>query len=58
MIAATIKHYKFNLEIKQVAQSTCGCPIPGNIQTQVGWSFEQASVVQGVPARGRRIGTR
>jgi len=36
----------------------CGCPFPGSVQGQVGWGFEQAGVVEGVPAHGRGVGTR
>ena len=43
--------------LEQVAQRSCVCPIPGSVQGQVGWGFEQPSPVEGVPARGRGIGT-
>ena len=36
----------------------CGCPIPGSVQGQVGWGFEQPALVEGVPAHGRGVGTR
>ena len=42
----------------QVAQRGCGCPIPGSVQGQVGWGFEQPGLVEGVPAHGSGVGTR
>jgi len=36
----------------------CGCPLPGSVQGQVGWGFEQPGLVEGVPAHGRGVGTR
>ena len=41
-----------------VAQRSCGCPLPGIAQGQVGWSSEQPGLVEDVPAHGRGIGTR
>ncbi|KAK4808877.1 hypothetical protein QYF61_007992 [Mycteria americana] len=29
-----------------------GCPIPGSVQGQAGWGFEQPGLVEGVPAHG------
>ena len=40
----------------QVAQRSCGCPLPGRVQGQVGRAFGQLGLVEGVPARGRRLG--
>ena len=40
----------------QVAQRGGRCPIPGNIQHQVGRGSEQPDVVEDVPADGRRGG--
>ena len=37
---------------------SCGCPIPGSVQGQVGRGFEQPGLVEGVPAHGRGVGTR
>jgi len=39
-------------------QRSCECPLPGTVQGQVGQSFEQPGVVDGVPAHGRGVGTR
>ena len=39
-------------------QRSCGCPIPGHVQGQDGWVFEQPGLVEGVPAHGRGVGTR
>ena len=44
--------------LAQVAQRSCGCPLSGTVQGQVGWGFEQPGLVEGVPARGRGVGTR
>ena len=35
-----------------------GCPLPGSVQGQVGWSSEHPGLVKDVPARGRGLGTR
>lgn len=32
------------------------CPIPGNIQSQVGWGSDQPAPVEDVPAHGREVG--
>ena len=44
--------------LAQVAQKSCGCPLYGSLQGQVGWDFEQPGLVEGAPARGRGTGTR
>ena len=41
-----------------VAQKSSGCPMPGNVQGQAGWGFEQPGLVGGVPALDRGVGTR
>jgi len=38
--------------LEQVAQRSCGCPLPGSVQGQAGWGFEQPGLVEGVPAHG------
>jgi len=42
----------------QVAQRSCGCPLPGCVQGQVGRGFEQPGLVEGVPAHDRGVGMR
>jgi len=42
--------------LEQVAQRGGRCPIPGNIQSQVGWGPEQLDLVDDVPAHSRRLG--
>jgi len=42
--------------LAQVAQRSCGCPLPGNIQGQVEWGFAQCDLVKDVPARCRGVG--
>jgi len=44
--------------LAQVAQRSCGCPLPGSVQGQVGWSSEQPGLGEGLPAHGRGLGTR
>jgi len=42
--------------LAQVAQRDGRCPIPGNIQGQVGRGFEQPDLVEDVPAHCGRVG--
>ncbi len=42
--------------LAQVAQRGGGCPIPGNIQGQVGRGSEQPDLVGDVPAPCRGVG--
>jgi len=44
--------------LAQVVQRSCGCPLPGSVQGQVGWGSEQPHLVEGVPAHGRGVRTR
>jgi len=44
--------------LAQAAQRSCGSPLPGSAQGQVGWSSEQPDLVEDVPADGRGVGTR
>ena len=53
-----VLHCEGGEALKQVAQRGCGCPIPGSVQGQAGWGFEQPGLVEGVPAHGRGVGTR
>ena len=39
--------------LEQVALESCGFPIPGSVQGQVGWGFEQLGLEGGIPAHGR-----
>jgi len=43
--------------LEHVAQRSCGCPLPGNVQGQVGWGFEKPGLVEDASAHGRGIGT-
>ena len=60
-----LKEGRFRLNIRkkggeavaQVAQRSCGCPLPGRVQGQVGRGFEQPGLVEGIPAHGRGGGT-
>jgi len=42
--------------LKQVAQRSYGCPLPGSVQSQVGWGCEQHGLVEDVLAYGRGVG--
>jgi len=41
--------------LAHVVQRGCRCPIPGNIQGQVGWGFEQPDLVEDVQAGGLEL---
>jgi len=58
-----LKAGSFRLDIRKkfftkVAQRSCGCPLPGSAQGQVGWSSGHPGLVEDVPAHGRGVGTR
>jgi len=44
--------------LAQVAQRSCGCPLPGSVQGRVGWNSEHPGLVEDVPAHSRGVGTR
>jgi len=48
----------YDRSLKQVAQQGCGCPLPGGVQGQAGWGFEQTGLEGVVPAYDRGVGTR
>jgi len=39
----------------QAAQRSCGCPIPGGVQGQVGWGPKQPDLVGGSPDNSRKL---
>jgi len=41
--------------VKQVAHCGCECLLPGSIQGQAGWGFEQTGLEGGVPAYSRGL---
>jgi len=51
-------HYAGGEALAQVAQRNCGFPLPGSVQGQAGWGFEQPGLVEGVPAHGTGAGTK
>jgi len=53
-----ILHHEGGEALAQAAQRSCGCPVPGSVQGQVGWGCEQPGLVEGVPAHGIGVGTR
>ena len=42
--------------LAQAAQRSCGCPLPGTGEGQVGWSSEQPGLVEDSRAHCRGIG--
>ena len=42
----------------RLPRRSCGCPLLGRVQGQVGWSSEHPELVEDVPADGRGFGTR
>jgi len=42
--------------LEQVAQRSYGCPLPGSVQGQIGWSFEELDLVKDIPAYGSGVG--
>lgn len=44
--------------LAQVAQVSCGCPIPGIAPGEVGWGSGQPGLVKGVSAHVRRVVTK
>jgi len=52
-----ILYYEGGETREQVAQRSCGCPLAGSVQGQVGRGFEHPGLVGGVPAHGKGVGT-
>jgi len=44
--------------LAQVAQRSCGCPVPGSVEGQVGREFKKPGLVESVPAHGKGGGNR
>jgi len=42
----------------QLAQWCCECPVPGRIQDQAGWGFEQSGLEGGILTCSRGVETR
>jgi len=53
-----VLHHEGGETLEKVAHRSCGCLLPGSVQGQVGWSSEQAGLVEDVPAHGRGVGIR
>jgi len=47
-----------DMGLERMPHRTYGCSLPGSVQGQAGWGFEQPGLVEGVPAHGRVVGTR
>jgi len=47
--------YEGGEALAQVAQRSYGCPLPGSVQGQVGWGFEQPELVGSIPSHGRGV---
>jgi len=39
----------------RLPRKVSGCSLPGSVQGQVGWAFEQPGLVKDVPAHFRRV---
>jgi len=44
-----------DFHLDKSAQICCECPLPGGIQGQAGWCFEQPGLEGGVPAYSRGL---
>jgi len=56
-IRKKILHHEGGETLEEVAQRSCGCPLPGSAEDQVGWRSDQLGLVEDVPTRGREVGT-
>jgi len=56
-----VLYYESGEVLEQAAQRSCGCLIPGGVQSQFGWGPGQSNLVLDLvvdnPASGRGIGT-
>ena len=50
-----IIYYEGGEPLEQVTQIGCGCPLPGGIQDQAEWGFEQQGLEESVPAYRRGV---
>lgn len=53
-----IPYFECGEALEQVAQKSCGCPIPGSVQSQLGGGSKEPGWVEGVPLNNRGVGTR
>ena len=55
-----VPYYESGEVLEQATQSSCGCPVPGGVQGQVGWITGQPGLVLNVevdgPACGEGVG--
>jgi len=51
-------YYESGETLEHVAQISCGCPLTGGVQGQIGWGVEKHGLMEAVPAHGRGVGTR
>jgi len=51
-------YYESGEALEQVAQKSCGCPLPRSVQSQVEWGFEQPGLVEGALAHDGEDGTK
>lgn len=58
MYKEEVLYYEGGEAPEHVAQSSCGCLIPGNVQGQVGWGSKQPGQVKCVSTHVRGMGTR
>ena len=50
-----ILHCEGGEALTQVAQRSCGCPIPGGVRGQAEWGLGQPDLVGGIPAHGKGL---
>jgi len=50
-----IRKKSFTMRVARHWNRSCGCPLPGSVQDQTGWGFEQPGLVEGVPAQDRGL---
>jgi len=56
-VTPVILYWESGEVLQQAAQRGCGCPLPGRIEGQVGWGFEQPGLVLNVEVGGSACST-
>jgi len=58
LVTPDFTYYEGGETLDWDTQRGCGCPLPGGIQGQAGWDFEQPDLEGSLPAYSRGVGTR